>query len=57
MTYKKIEEIFEFLTPKFKKKFDFVIKFFVRNSEKGILFKFIHQEENLEFGKPPGKIF
>ena len=34
---KKFEEIYEFLTPKFKKKFDFVIKFFVRNSEKWIL--------------------
>ena len=34
MTYKKVEEIYEFLTPKFKKKSDFVIKFFVRNSEK-----------------------
>ena len=34
MTYKKFEEIYEFLTLKFKKKSDFVIKFFVRNSEK-----------------------
>ena len=34
MTYKIFEEIYEFLTPKFKKKSDFVIKFFVRNSEK-----------------------
>ena len=34
MTYKIFEEIFEFLTSKFKKKSDFVIKFFVRNSEK-----------------------
>ena len=34
MTYKIFEEIYEFLTPNFKKKSDFVIKFFVRNSEK-----------------------
>ena len=34
MTYKIFEEIYEFLTLKFKKKSDFVIKFFVRNSEK-----------------------
>ena len=34
MTYKKSEKIYEFLTPDFKKKSDFVIKFFVRSSEK-----------------------
>ena len=34
MTYKKVEEIYEFLTMEFKKKSNFVIKFFVRNSEK-----------------------
>ena len=34
MTYKKLKKFFEFLTSKFKKKSDFVIKFFVRNSEK-----------------------
>ena len=34
MTYKKLKKFFEFLTPNFKKKSDFVIKFFVRNSEK-----------------------
>ena len=34
MTYKKFEEIYEFLTPKFKKNPKIVIKFFVRNSEK-----------------------
>ena len=34
MTYKIFEKIFEFLTSKFKKKSNFVIKFFVRNSEK-----------------------
>ena len=34
MTYKIFEEIYEFLTLEFKKKSDFVIKFFVRNSEK-----------------------
>ena len=34
MTYKIFEEIFEFLTSKFKKKLKIVIKFFVRNSEK-----------------------
>ena len=31
MTYKKSEKIYEFLTPDFKKKSVFVIKFFVRN--------------------------
>ncbi len=34
MTYKKVVKIYEFLTPKFKKKLKIVIKFFVRNSEK-----------------------
>ena len=34
MTYKIFEEIYEFLTPNFKKKLKIVIKFFVRNSEK-----------------------
>ena len=34
MTYKKVEEFFEFLTLKFKKNPKIVIKFFVRNSEK-----------------------
>ena len=34
LIFNDLQTFYEFLTPKFKKKSDFVIKFFVRNSEK-----------------------